>query len=475
MIKKGDTLHLTVSDLAEGDKCFARLETGMSVFIQGRLAVGDEIEATVYKTKKKYIEAKLNRILVPSPDRVPPKCFHFGVCGGCKWQHVTYDAQLRQKEKQVSDALQHIGGFEEFAMKPAIHAPKIFNYRNKVDFSFSNQRYLLPEELGLVDEDLLKTKNFALGFHAPRRYDKALDIDNCDIATSEMNTVLHIVKAFCLQKNLTVYSTITHEGFLRNLVIRSGENTGELMVNLVTSWHDAELMHELAYQLKEALQEKLTTFVNNISTKKNTVAFGEEEFCVIGKGHITETLEQYAFDISANSFFQTNSAQALNLYQKTLKFAQLTQDDIVYDLYCGTGSISIFISEACQKVLGIELVESAIEDAKKNAERNRVENCAFRMLDLKDFGKILPELEAFGLPDVVITDPPRAGMHPKAVQMLLSLSPKRIVYVSCNPASLARDGQLFCENGEYQLLDVQPVDMFPHTNHIESVAVFERG
>ncbi|ACF14408.1 RNA methyltransferase, TrmA family [Chloroherpeton thalassium ATCC 35110] len=474
MTKKGDTVHLTVSDIAEGDRCYGRLESGMSVFVQGRLAIGDEVEAVVFKTKKNYIEAKLHRILSPSPDRVPPKCFHFGVCGGCKWQHVSYAAQLRQKEKQVSDALLHIGGFKTFLMKPAIHAPHIFNYRNKVDFSFSNQRYLLPEEIGVEEGELQKRTDFALGFHAPRRYDKAIDIDNCDIASPEMNTVLHIVKAFCLEKKLTAYSTVTHEGFLRNLVIRSGENTGELMVNLVTSWHDTELMQELEYQLKEALQEKLTTFVNNISTKKNTVAFGEEEFCVIGKGHITETLGNYAFDISANSFFQTNSAQTLNLYQKTREFAKLSQDDIVYDLYCGTGSISIFISDACQKVLGIELVDSAIEDAKKNAERNDVKNCAFRMLDLKDFGKISPELEAFGLPDVVITDPPRAGMHPKAVQMLLRLSPKRIVYVSCNPASLARDGQLFCENGEYQLLEAQPVDMFPHTNHIESVAVFEK-
>ncbi|NTW49674.1 MAG: 23S rRNA (uracil(1939)-C(5))-methyltransferase RlmD, partial [Chlorobiales bacterium] len=430
--------------------------------------------AEVRRVKKKYLEAVATKVISPSPNRVSPQCAHFGVCGGCKWQHMIYDAQLRQKEKQVSDALRHIGGFQEFVIHPAQGAAKFYNYRNKIDFSFGDQRYLLVEEIAHKGDALQKPKSFALGFHVPGRYDKVIDIDRCDIASPEMNTVLSVVKAFCLEKALPVYSTVTDQGFLRNLVIRAGENTGELMVNLVTSWHEADLMQELAGRLKAALGEKLTAFVNNISTRKNTSAFGEEEFSVLGPNAITESLGDYRFNISANSFFQTNTAQALALYQKTLEYAQIEKTDTVYDLYCGTGSISIFISQACQKVLGVEVIESAVTDANQNAVRNGVSNCTFKLLDLKDFGKMLNDLSAFGMPDVVITDPPRAGMHPKAVETLLKLAPKRIVYVSCNPASLARDGKLFCENGEYRLEEVQPVDMFPHTNHIESVARFER-
>jgi len=232
-------------------------------------------------------------------------------------------------------------------------------------------------------------------------------------------------------------------------------------------------MQHLLNALQTTLGTRLTTFVNNISTKKNTVAFGEEEHLIFGKGFITEKLGEYAFNISANSFFQTNTEQAERLYEITRDFAELNGSETVYDLYCGTGSISIFISRHCKQVFGIELVESAVQDAIANAERNRVRNCTFKMLDLMKFESIQSELRAFGLPDVIVTDPPRSGMHPKAVQTMLNFAPKKIVYVSCNPASLARDSKLICESGKYRLVKVQAVDMFPHTNHIESVALFE--
>lgn len=471
MYQKGQLITATISDLAEGDKCYAKLPDGMSVFIRGTLAIGDTVEAMIYKAKKSYLEAELTNLLSPSPLRTEPRCEVFGICGGCKWQHLNYDAQLQQKSKQVLDALTHIGGFRNIAMLPPIGATRIYQYRNKVDFSLSTSRYLLPSEINA--SHFSKRNDFALGFHAPQRYDKVIDIEQCYIAPEEANLVLSAVRAFALEHRLTIYDTHTHEGFLRNLVVRKAFRTNELMVNLVTSWHDVALMKSLLHALQHSLGASLTTFVNNVSTKKNTIAFGEEEFIVFGKGFITEQLGEYRFNISANSFFQTNSEQAERLYETALRFAGLSGNEIVYDLYCGTGSISIFISKHCQKVFGIELVESAVRDAVENACENQVRNCTFKMLDLMKFETLRSELISFGAPDVVITDPPRAGMHPKAVQTMLQFQPKKIIYVSCNPVSLARDAKLICESGRYRLATVQAVDMFPHTNHIESVALFE--
>jgi|YNPBryulayer2012_1023412.scaffolds.fasta_scaffold04877_1 23S rRNA (uracil1939-C5)-methyltransferase len=469
MYRKGQTITATLSDLADGDKCYAKLPDGMSVFIRGTLAIGDTVEATIYKAKKSYLEAQFTQLLSPSPLRTEPKCEVFGICGGCKWQHLDYNAQLQQKNKHVLDTLTHIGGFRNITMLEPIGATRLYHYRNKVDFSLSTSRYLLPNEMNAPQ----KRTDFAIGFHAPQRYDKVIDIEQCHIAPEEANLVLNTVRNFALKQSLTIYNTHTHEGYLRNLVVRKAFRTQELMVNLVTSWHDAALMQHLLNALQTTLGTRLTTFVNNISTKKNTVAFGEEEHLIFGKGFITEKLGEYAFNISANSFFQTNTEQAERLYEITRDFAELNGSETVYDLYCGTGSISIFISRHCKQVFGIELVESAVQDAIANAERNRVRNCTFKMLDLMKFESIQSELRAFGLPDVIVTDPPRSGMHPKAVQTMLNFAPKKIVYVSCNPASLARDSKLICESGKYRLVKVQAVDMFPHTNHIESVALFE--
>ncbi len=471
MYQKGQTITATLSDLAEDDKCYAKLPDGMSVFIRGTLAVGDTVEAVIYKAKKSYLEAQFTKLLSPSPLRTEARCDVFGICGGCKWQHIDYNAQLQQKNKQVRDALTHIGGFHDVSMLKPIGAKRIYHYRNKVDFSLSNARYLLPSEMNAPQPS--KRNDFAIGFHAPHRYDKVIDIEQCYIAPAEANLVLNTVRTFALQHHLTIYNSHTHEGFLRNLVVRKAFRTNELMVNLVTTWHEPALMKSLLDALDASLGNALTTFVNNVSTKKNTVAFGEEEFVVFGKGFITEQLGEYRFNISANSFFQTNTEQAERLYETVLRFAGLSGNEIVYDLYCGTGSISIFISKHCQKVFGIELVESAVRDAVANASENQVHNCTFKMLDLMKFETLRSELISFGAPDVVITDPPRAGMHPKAVQTMLQFQPKKIVYVSCNPASLARDAKLICESGKYRLATVQAVDMFPHTNHIESVALFE--
>jgi 23S rRNA (uracil1939-C5)-methyltransferase len=476
MYRKKQMVEVEIIDLGDKNQSFGRLDDGMSIFVQGAAAVGDVVRAEIFKIKKKYLVARFREIVKPSPHRIDPVCPYFGLCGGCKWQHMDYTEQLRLKRKQVQDALEHIGGFKEIQCEPCLPAPELFGYRNKMDFSFTDLRYLTPEEIGIESGEHEKPLDFALGFHAPGCYSKAIDIDHCDLSTEEMNIALNTVRAFCLRhkEELPIYSTRSHTGELRNLMVRHGGQTGEFMVNLVTSTHHPDLMQTLCKELIAALGDRLTTFVNNTTSAKNTVAFGEKEFVLHGPGTITDRLGDYTYRISANSFFQTNTVQAETLYLQIMETARLQPTDIVYDLFCGTGSIALFASGHCQKVLGVEMVESSVNDARENARRHGVENCEFIRLDLKDIKEIETEMREFGHPDVVITDPPRAGMNPKAVKMLLKMAPPVIVYVSCNPASLARDGQMLCEDGTYRLVHCRPVDMFPQTNHVESVARFER-
>jgi len=476
MYKKKQLVEVEIIDLGDKNQCFGRLEDGMSIFVQGTAAVGDTVKAEIFKIKKKYLVARFRELVKPSPHRIDPVCPYFGLCGGCKWQHMDYAEQLRLKRKQVQDALEHLGGFKEVECTPCSAAPNLFGYRNKMDFSFTDLRYLTTEEIGIDPGRHDKPLDFALGFHAPGCYAKAIDIDHCDLSTEAMNIALNTVRAFCLahKEELPIYSTRSHTGELRNLVVRHGGHTGEFMVNLVTTTHSPELMEKLSTELVAALGDRLTTFVNNTTSAKNTVAFGEQEYVLHGPGHITDRLGDYTYRISANSFFQTNTVQAEALYNLILESAQLKETDIVYDLFCGTGSIALFASGHCQKVLGVELVESAVHDARENAMRNGIENCTFIRLDLKDIRQIEKEMRDFGHPDVLITDPPRAGMNPRAVKAVLEMAPPVIVYVSCNPASLARDGQMLCEGEKYRLVSCRPIDMFPQTNHVESVARFER-
>lgn len=466
---------MEIHDAAEAEKCFGRMPDGVGVFVRGMVAVGDEVEAEIYKIKKNYLESRLVRVLTPSPRRTEPRCPHFGLCGGCKWQHVAYEEQLRIKHGQVRGALIHLGGFADPRVHPVLAAPCPFGYRNKVDFSFSNRRFLLPEEAGLAPEDLAKPADFALGFHAPLRYSKAIDIDYCFLATPAMNQVLGAVRGFCRQQGLSIYDTRTHQGFLRNLVVRESEATGEVMVNLVTTWHDADVMRALADALAESLADCGFTLVNGVTDRRSLVAFGDQEFVLAGEGVITERLGRFTYRISPNSFFQTNTRQALALYARVLAAADLRPADLVFDLYCGTGSIALFLAEHCRSVLGIEVIDAALADARANARANGVDNCRFELLDMKQLGSLAGAEGGPDRPDVVVADPPRDGMHPKAVKALLELAPRRIVYVSCRPASLARDAQALCTSGAYRLADVHPVDMFPQTTHIEVVAVLARA
>lgn len=473
-------IETVLLDTADKNRCLGQLEDGIRVFVEGTAAVGDTVRAQVYKIKKRYLVARLTEVLRFSDRRTEPRCAHFGVCGGCKWQHIDYTEQLRLKRKQVVDALVHLGGFRDPEVAECMAADAPYGYRNKIDMDFTDQRYLASEEMAAPAGVLTKPIDFALGFHAPGCHAKAVDIDYCHLASPEMNIAVDVVRRVCRDRKLSIYSTFTHEGFLRNLVVRRGERTGELMVNLITSAHDGELMESLLTALLAALGDKLTTLVNGVTDRKNLVACGDQDYVVHGEGVIRDRLGDCTYRISPNSFFQTNTVQAERLYEQIMGQAGLTVDTpdtprTVYDLFCGTGSIALFAARRCARVLGIEMNESAVTDARRNAGVHGAANCTFRQMDLMHFGAIREELEAFGLPDVVITDPPRAGMHPKAVAMLRELAPPSIVYVSCNPASLARDGKLLCEEGLYRLARTQPVDLFPQTNHVESVARFEKG
>ena len=470
VFRKGDIIELSVTDLAEKEQCFGRLDNGMAVMVSGMLAIGDRVSAKIKKVKQRYIEAIALEVLEPSLDRTDPVCSYFGVCGGCKLMHIRYEAQLVYKQKKVKDALEHLGDFVAPPVMPVMGAASPVHYRNKIEFSCSNMRYLLPEELSR--EELERPKGFALGFHTPGNFEKVIDIDYCYLAKESMNRVLALTRQFALANALVPYGAKAHTGFLRNLVVRFSENREEVMVNLVTSWYDEPLMERYRMHLESGMAGQKMTVVNNVTGRKNTVATGEEEFTLSGAGYITERLGDLDFRISANSFFQTNSSQAEVLYSSILEVAELRAKETVYDLYCGTGTITLYMAKHCRQVVGLEVVESSISDARSNAAFNGVGNAAFFQVDLKDFHGMLDLLKSYDAPGVIITDPPRAGMHPKALSTMLRLKPRRIVYVSCNPASLARDGKEICLQG-YRLLSVQPVDMFPHTSHIESVACFE--
>ncbi len=470
-LKRDDIIELRITDQAEKDLCFGRLDNGMGVMVSGMLAVGDLVSAKIKKVRQRYIEAFVVEVLEPSPDRTEPLCSYFGVCGGCKLMHIRYEAQLQYKQKKVKDALEHLGDFINPPVAPAVPCSDPFHYRNKIEFSFSNMRYLLAEELSM--ETLDRPKDFALGFHTPGNFEKVIDIDYCYLAKESMNRVLKLTREFVLANALVPYSAKAHTGYLRNLVVRFSENREEVMVNLVTSWYDEDIMQRYRKHLESGMEGVKMTVLNNVTQRLNSVATGDEEFTLSGDGYITERLGSLDFRISANSFFQTNSSQAEVLYNAILEVGGLKPGDTVYDLYCGTGTITLYLAKHCRQIIGLEVVESSINDARSNAELNGIANAAFYKVDLKDFHALLGTLDSFDIPGVIITDPPRAGMQPKALATMIRLRPRRIVYVSCNPASLARDGKEICAHG-YTLLSVQPVDMFPHTSHIESVACFER-
>lgn len=468
-MNRGDELSTTLERFAFEGKSVARVN-GMVVFVVGGVP-GDTVRVRLTKVRKQYAEAEALEVESPSGLRVQPRCRFFGMCGGCTWQQVDYTAQREFKRQHVVDVLERIGGFRDLTVQPTLASGEIYFYRNKMEFSFG-ERWLTKEEIQSAPKGLEPrsgVSRFALGLHIPNRFDRVLDIDECHLQSETSHRIVNAVRAFCLQRQLSIYSTKLHEGYLRNLVIRQSMRTHELMVNLVTSEDRPEIMQELSVELLREFPE-ITTVVNNITRRKAQVATGEWERVYHGPGYITENIGKRMYRVSANSFFQTNTAQAERLYDTVLRMAQLKSGDTVFDLYSGTGTIALHIADNVKEVVGIESVEPAVDDALRNASMNGVGNCTFLLGDLKDrLTKETAWMQKHPNPNVIIVDPPRSGMHEKVVQRVVELRPERIVYVSCNPATQARDVKLMCCDSHYRIVEVQPVDMFPHTYHIESV------
>jgi 23S rRNA (uracil1939-C5)-methyltransferase len=475
-MKKGEILDLDIESYAFEGKGIAKIpfedeelaESGKKfvVFVNGSYP-GDKVKAQIRKKKRSYAEARVEEILATSEDRTEAKCSYFGTCGGCKQQDLKYPVQAKYKEEQVNDIFERLGGFENFEIEPIVQSEKTFFYRNKMEFSFADKRWLTKDEIGQTDE--ISNRNFALGLHIPRIFDKVLDIKECFLQSEESNKILNFTRDFFKEKNASIYSTKTHEGYLRYLVIKQASNTDNLMVNLVTSAQNDEWMEEYSAKLMEIVPS-ITTIVNNINQKKAQIAFGEFEIKYVGDGYIYDKIGGFKFRISANSFFQTNTTQAVNLYQIALDYAELKGDEIVYDLYSGAGTISIYVSKSSKHVYAFESVDSAVKDANTNNQLNGIDNVTHLQADLNRSFLPIVEHKSIPNPDVIVLDPPRAGMNPKTVKDLVKLAAPKIVYVSCNPTTQARDVKLLAEVG-YKLIKMTPVDMFPHTFHIENVAL----
>ncbi len=470
-IRKNEVIEVTIESLAFGGLGVAHYD-GFTLFIKRALPY-QKVAARLTRIKKNYAEAKVVDVLEHSTAEVEPKCSHFGVCGGCLFQNLDYREQLTQKQNQIRETLEHIGGFADVEILPIIPSHSLFHYRNKMEFSFSDRRWLTKEEIESTEP---LDKDFALGLHIPGVYDKVLDINGCFLLSERSNQVVKLIRDYAINSELKPYTTKDHTGFWRFLVIRESKKLDQMMVNIVTA--DAEngdkVIKKLAYFLVEQFPF-ITTVVHNINRKKAQIAFGDEERILIGPGYIEEMLGTKKYRISANSFFQTNTLQAERLYQLVAEWGDFRESDIVYDLYSGIGSIAIFIADLVERVLGMEVVPEAVYDASINSKLNNIDNCEFILGDLKEIIKN-PALfmRKYRQPDVVIIDPPRSGMHPKLPVKILQLKPRKIIYVSCNPSTLARDLKMICE-GPYRISKVQPIDMFPHTAHCETVVLLEQS
>lgn len=459
-MRKGEEIELIIEKFADRGKSLTRID-GYVVFVPGAVP-GDRIKARIVRKKKKFAEARLVKVLEPSKLRTDPVCKYFGSCGGCKWQHVDYTAQLDAKTQSVVEALEHQGGFANFDLKPIIGADDSFHYRNKMEFTFSANRWLTSEEIASGERF---DTSFALGMHAPGRYNRVIDLHECYLPAEVSIKLVNGFRQLAMSKGWDCWDLKNHVGYLRYLVIRTGVRTGDIMVNIVTNGFDQERFDEMTAFVRKEFPE-VTTFLNTIHKGVAQVAIGESYHLGFGEGLIRDQIGGFTFEIGPGAFFQTNTVQAEKLYEVTKEFAALTSDDLVYDLYCGAGTISIFMAPHVRHVVGVELVPEAIENAHVNARANNIENCTFFTGDLKRL--FTPEfIETHGKPDVLIVDPPRAGMHPKVVKQIAELRPERFVYVSCNPQTQARDLKILSEI--YEIEAVQPVDLFPHTYHIESV------
>jgi 23S rRNA (uracil1939-C5)-methyltransferase len=455
-----------ISDIAAEGKAVARVN-GKVVFVPFA-APGDVADIQLTKTKKSYAEGKAIRFYQYSPLRVQPFCRHFGICGGCKWQHLSYEEQVQYKQAQVTDTLTRIGKLSVEETLPIIASKRTQYYRNKLEFTFSHKKWLTEEQV--QSQENFENMN-GVGFHIPGMFDKVLDIETCYLQDDISNRIRHCIKNYCLMhEGYPFFDLRNQEGFMRTLIVRTSSTTGEVMV-IVVFFHENKAKREaLLAHLAETFPE-ITSLLYIINSKCNDTITDQEANIFQGKDHIVEEMENLRFKIGPKSFYQTNSLQACELYKVVRDFAGLKGNETVYDLYTGTGTIANFISNRAKKVIGIEYVPEAIEDARLNASLNGVDNTFFFAGDTKDIltGDFIREQ---GRPDLIIADPPRTGMHENVINTILSASPASIVYVSCNPATQSRDLNLLCR--QYTIKKVQPVDMFPHTHHVENVALLTK-
>ncbi len=449
-MKVGNRIELTLENLALGGEAVARIDGGMVVFVRGGIP-GDRAIVEIIKRKRRFATGKVVELVEPSTLRTEARCEYFGRCGGCKWQCLTYEEQLRFKQQQVAEALSHIGNIQDVPVNDILGMESPWYYRNKMEFTFGQD-----EEEGL-----------SLGQHYAGRWDKLIDLKNCYLQSEDSVEIFALCRDFARQQNLTAFSTRTEsgegEGLLRHLVIREGKHTGDIMVNIVTSGEHFPQLDRFVRYLTAGFP-RITSIVQTINRRKGQSSQGQEEHLLYGEPLIREMINGFSFEISARSFFQTNTFQTEILYQTVQRMAELPQNGVALDLYCGTGSIALHLARNAQKVYGIELVEEAVLNARKNAKQNKIENVSFHCGEVQ---KVLPTLGLQAL-DVIVIDPPRSGLSKKGVKHILNIAARQIVYVSCNPATLARDVAMLIEGG-YAIREVQPVDMFPHTYHIETV------
>lgn len=457
--------NIEVLDAGAKGVSVAKAPEGQVIFLPN-VVPGDVVDVQTLKKRKAYFEGKAIKIHKYSEHRIDPVCQHFGVCGGCKWQNMKYSQQLFYKNQEVYNNLKRIGKIELPEFESILGSEKQLFYRNKMEFGFSDSRWMTDEEIQSGKE--FDNKN-ALGFHIPRMWDKILDIEKCHLQEDPSNAIRNEVRSFANANNLTFFNPRNHEGLLRTLMIRTA-STGEIMV-LIQFFEDDKTNRDLLMNHLAETFPEITSLLYVINSKPNDTIYDQEVKLFKGRSYILEEMEGLHFSINAKSFYQTNSEQAYELYKITRDFAGLTGNELVYDLYTGTGTIAQFVSKKAKKVIGVEAVPEAILDAKANAERNKITHCEFFVGDMKnvfndDF------ISQHGHPDVIITDPPRDGMHKDVVAQILKIAPKKVVYVSCNSATQARDLALMDE--QYKVTRVRPVDMFPQTHHVENVVLLER-
>ena len=455
--------EVTITDVAAEGKAIAKVDD-MVIFTQYAVP-GDVVDLQIFKKKKNYMEGRVIKFHSYSEKRCDAVCEHYGTCGGCKWQILPYDEQIRYKQKQVVDNLTRLGHIELPEVTPILGSEKTYFYRNKLEYTFSNRKWLTMEDM---QKEHRPEELNGVGFHIPGMFDKVLDINKCWLQDDISNQIRNEIRAYAQANRLTFFDLRNQEGFLRTLMIRT-TSTGELMVVMVFFYEDEPARVALLQHLADRFPQ-ITSLLYVINSKCNDTITDQEIHCFKGAEAIYEEMEGLRFKIGPKSFYQTNSEQAYELYKVARNFAELTGDELVYDLYTGTGTIANFVSRKARQVIGIEYVPEAIEDAKVNSSINGIDNTLFFAGDMKD---ILTDkfIEEYGRPDVIITDPPRAGMHEDVINVILNAAPRRIVYVSCNPATQARDLQLL--DVKYKVTAVQPVDMFPHTHHVENVVRLE--